>query len=61
MEGSQYATSLDLNMEYYHIENSPVSSALHAIALSWVKYQYLKLPMGLCISPGVFQEKMSKC
>ena len=26
----------------------------------WVKYEYLRLPMGLCNSPDIFQEKMSE-
>ena len=28
--------------------------------LVWVKYEYQKLPMGLCNSPDIFQEIMSK-
>ena len=59
LEGFQYATSLDLNMGYYHIELSPDSKRLYAIVLLWGKYEYQKLPMGLCNSPDIFQEKMS--
>jgi transposase InsO family protein len=55
-----YATSLDLNMGYYHIELSPNSSELCTIVLPWGKYEYLRLPMGLCNSPDIFQEKMSE-
>ena len=40
-------------MGYYHIE-------LDIIALPWGKYQYQKLPMGLCNSPDIFQEKMNE-
>ena len=29
------------------------------IVLPWGKYEYQKLPMGLCNSPDIFQEKMS--
>ena len=57
LEGFQYATSLDLNMGYYHIELDPESSRLCTIVLPWGKYEYLKLPMGLCNSPDIFQEK----
>eukprot|EP00957_Ditylum_brightwellii_P175991 13401223-Ditylum_brightwellii.AAC.1 len=59
MEGFTYATSLEVNMGYYHIEISPESSAICAIVLPWGKYKYLKLPMGLCNSPDIFQEIMS--
>ena len=59
LEGFQYATSLDLNMGYYHIELNPDSRKLCTIVLPWGKYEYLRLPMGLCNSPDIFQEKMS--
>ena len=57
LEGFQYATSLDLNMGYYHIELSPSSKRLCTIVLPWGKYEYQRLPMGLCNSPDIFQEK----
>ena len=60
MEGFRYATSLDLNMGYYHIELTPGLSALCTIVLPWGKYEYVKLPMGLCNSPDIFQEKMNE-
>ena len=59
LEGFKYATSLDLNMGYYHIELSPNSKRLCTIVLPWGKYEYQRLPMGLCNSPDIFQEKMS--
>jgi hypothetical protein len=59
LEGFQFATSLDLNMGYYHIELSPASKCLCTIVLPSVKYKYQRLPMGLCNSPDIFQEKMS--
>jgi Reverse transcriptase (RNA-dependent DNA polymerase) len=46
-------------MGYYHIELSPDSKWLCTIVLPWGKYEYQKLPMGLCNSPDIFQEKMS--
>ena len=58
LDGFQYATSLDLNMGYYHIELSPHSKQLCTIVLPWGKYEYQRLPMGLCNSPDIFQEKM---
>ena len=57
LEGFQYVTSLDLNMGCYHIELSPDSKRLCTIVLPWGKYEYQKLPMGLCNSPDIFQEK----
>ena len=55
----QHVTSLDLNMGYYHIRLTPPASSICTIILLWGKYEYLRLPMGLCNSPDIFQEKMS--
>ena len=33
---------------------------LCTVVLPWGKYEYLRLPMGLCNSPDIFQEKMSE-
>ena len=47
-------------MGYYHIELSPLSKQLCTIVLPFGKYEYQRLPMGLCNSPDVFQERMSE-
>jgi len=60
LEGFQWATSLDLNMGYYHIRLDPASKQLCTIVLPFGKYEYQAIPMGLCNSPGIFQEKMSE-
>jgi len=60
LEGFKYASSLDINMGYYHIELSPNAKCLCTIVLPWGKYEYQCLPMALCNSPDIFQEKMSK-
>ena len=60
LEGFMWATSLDLNMGYHHILLTPNASRLCTVVLPWGKYKYLRLPMGLCNSPDIFQEKMSK-
>jgi Reverse transcriptase (RNA-dependent DNA polymerase) len=60
LEGFQYATSLDLNMGYYHIELCPDSKKLCTLVLPFRKYEMQCLPMGLCNSPDIFQEKMSE-
>jgi Reverse transcriptase (RNA-dependent DNA polymerase) len=59
LEGFQYSTSLDFNMGYYYIELSPHAKQLCMVVLPWSKYEYQRLPMGLCNSPDIFQEKMS--
>ena len=59
LEGFTYATSLDLNMGYYHIELHPESKKLCTLVFPWGKYELQKLPMGLANSPDIFQEKMS--
>ena len=60
LEGFQWATSLDLNMGYYHIELNPASKKLCTIVMPWGKYEYQRLPMGLCNSPDIFQENMAE-
>ena len=60
LEGFKYGTALDLNMGYYHIELSSESKELCTITTPWEKYEYQRLPMGLCNSPEIFQEKMSE-
>jgi hypothetical protein len=60
LKGFQYATSLDLNMGYYHIKLTPKASSYCTVVLPWGKYEYLRLPMGLYNSPDIFQEKMSE-
>ena len=60
LEGFTHASSLDLNMGYYHIELSPSAKKLCTIVLPWGKYEYHKLPMGVCNSPDIFQEKISE-
>ena len=59
LEGFQWGTSLDLNMGYYHIELHPDSRKYCTIVFPFGKYEYLRLPMGLCNSPDIFQEHMS--
>ena len=60
LEGFQYATSLDLNMGYYHLELSPEFKELCTIVLPFGKFEYQQIPIGLCNSPEIFQEKMNK-
>ena len=59
IEGYKYATSLDLNMRYYHIRLRMDASNICTIILTWDKYKYKRLPMGVCNAPG-FPGKMNK-
>ena len=47
-------------MGYCHIELSAESKELWNIVTQWGKYYYQQLPIGLCNSPDIFQEKMSE-
>ena len=60
LEGFTYATSLNLNMGYYHIELTPNAHRLCTIIMPWGKYEYCHLPMGCCNAPNIFQEEMSE-
>ena len=59
LEGFQYYASLDLNMVYYHIQVTEDASNLCTVILSWIKYRYKRLPMGVSNSPENFQQKMN--
>ena len=58
-EGFQYATSIDLNMGYYHIRISENASNLCMIIFTWGKYWYKLLPMRVANSTDIFQQKMN--
>ena len=60
LENFQYATSLDLNMGYYHLELDDKAKELCTIVLPFGKFEYQRTPMGLCNSPDIFQEKMNE-
>ena len=57
LEEFKYASSLDLKMGYNYIKLCPFSRKVCTIVLPWGKYEYQKLPMGLCNSPDIVQEK----
>ena len=56
----QYATSLYLNMGYYHIYLREQARNLCTIILTWGKYRYKCLPMRVSNFPDIFQEKMNE-
>ena len=45
-------------MGYYHIQLTPHARELCTIVLPWGKYEYCRLPMEVCNSPDIFQEKI---
>ena len=55
-----HASSLDINMGFYHTKLSPGAKQLCDIILPWGEYEYKKLPMSVCNSPDIFQEKISE-
>ena len=57
LEVFQYATSLDLNMGYYHIQPSENASKLCMIITLWRKYHYKRLPIGIANYPKFCQHK----
>ena len=59
LEGFQYATSIDLNMRYYHIQLIKNVSNLCTIIIPWGGYCYKCLLMGIANSPDIFQHKMN--
>jgi hypothetical protein len=62
MEGFTIASALDLKIGYYHIKLDADAQKLCTIVFPWYmgKYKYERLPMGIKISPDVFQNVMSK-
>jgi len=60
LEEFQWATSLDLNVGYCHVRLDPTSKQLCTVVLPFGKHECQAIPMGLCNSPDIFQEKMSE-
>ena len=59
LEGFHYATSLDLNMGYYHIQLSENASNLCKIILPWGNFRYKRLPTEVANSLDISQQKMN--
>ena len=58
LNGFTYATALDFNMGFYHVPLSQRSQQICTTVLPFGKYSYERMPMGLLISPDVFQYRM---
>jgi RNase H-like domain found in reverse transcriptase/Reverse transcriptase (RNA-dependent DNA polymerase)/Integrase zinc binding domain len=54
-----YASALDVSMGFYHVPLSEQAQKLCTTVLPWGKYRYKRMPMGLLISPDVFQHRMN--
>ena len=59
LENFNYDESLDLNMEYYHIQLKENASNLCTIIIPWGKYCYKSLPIVISNSSDIFQHKMN--
>jgi hypothetical protein len=57
LEGFYLATSLDLNMGYYHIGLTPYASTLCTLVLPLGKYKYLRLPWDYAIAQTFSKRK----
>ena len=58
IEGFAHELLVDLNIRYHPIKLSPGTKQLFNIVLPWVKYEYQKLPIGVCNKPNIFQKKI---
>ena len=56
--GYKYFTKIDLMMQFYTFVLDEPSSWYCVVITPFGKYRYLRLPMGLCLSPDVAQEAM---
>ena len=60
MSGAKYFTSLDLSHGYFQLAMHENSIPFTAFRVPWGLYEFLRLPQGLCNSPGTFQRVMEQ-
>ena len=51
---------LEFDSQHYHIELILGSKQLCTMVLLWWNYEYQQLHLGVCNSPNIFQENISK-
>jgi len=62
LHGSKYYTTLDLQQGYYQVALDEESISKTAFRIgSGGLFEYIRMPMGLCNSPGTFQRLMEAC
>jgi transposase InsO family protein len=59
IDGFTYCSTIDVSMGFWCILLDKRSQRLCTIILPWGKYSYVRLPMGLSVSPDIYQEKMA--
>ncbi len=57
--GTKYMSAADLFWGFYHVKVKPADTHKLAFTTSTGRYEFLQLPMGLKISPAVFQRMMN--
>ena len=60
LEGLKYETELYLNMGYYTIRLPPASQDTIKIVTEFGKFRYNRLPVGMCASGDIFQDKVDE-
>ena len=60
LEIFHYETALNLNMGYYTIRLSPAGQDMTKIVTEFGKFGYNRLPIGICVSWGIFKAKVDK-
>jgi hypothetical protein len=56
--GFEYVTAIDLSMGFYHFELDDLALDMTTFILPSSLYKYRRLPMGLSVSPDIFQGHM---
>lgn len=54
LQGKQYFTKLDLQNAFHHLSIDETSFKYTSFVLPDEQYEYVKIPFGLTIGPGMF-------